>query len=191
MQQELQAASIIANHYNVDHKIIGLPWLKELTNCSLVNESIDPPNLQKCDLDDAVTHETAKAVWVPNRNGIFINIAASFAESIGANMIVTGFNAEEAITFPDNSLSFISSINKSLSHSTLTKVKVTSYTQALNKRNIVELAREKNIPIWLCWSCYLGNASPCGNCESCQRLNRAINNSGSIEWYKNNRQGTL
>ena len=50
--------------------------------------------------------ESAKNVWVPNRNGAFINIAASFCDAYEADYIVIGFNAEEAVTFPDNSTDF-------------------------------------------------------------------------------------
>ena len=38
----------------------------------------------------------------PNRNGGFLNVAASFAEKLGAGSVVVGFNREEAETFPDN-----------------------------------------------------------------------------------------
>jgi 7-cyano-7-deazaguanine synthase len=172
--QEIASAKKITEHYKVPLKIIDLPWLAEITRTSLVNKELKVPTPSTEQLDGEAARQTAMDVWVPNRNGLFINIAAAFAESMGADAVVTGFNAEEAITFPDNSLPFIESIKKSLSYSTLNKVKVISYTQPMNKIDIVKLARQKNIPIELCWSCYLGGEKPCGKCESCLRLQRAL-----------------
>ena len=172
--REIKAAIAISQHYGVPHKVVELPWLKAITNTALVAGDKVVPCLEYKELDSAKAIETAEAVWVPNRNGVFINIAAAFAESINAEMIITGFNAEEAVTFPDNSMPFVESIKKSLSYSTLNKVKVNSYVQGVNKAGIIKLAREKGVPIQLCWSCYLGGAEPCGECESCLRLKRAM-----------------
>ena len=62
-------------------------------------------------------------MWVPNRNGVFIAIAAAFAESLGADLVVTGFNAEEAATFPDNSAAFAAAATESLRFSTANGVR--------------------------------------------------------------------
>ncbi|MFC1478237.1 7-cyano-7-deazaguanine synthase QueC [Candidatus Margulisiibacteriota bacterium] len=185
--REITAASRIAEYYKVEHRVIELPWLKEITQTSLVHAEKEVPKPQREELDTEKAFETAQAVWVPNRNGVFINIAAAFAEAIDAGYVITGFNAEEAIAFPDNSMSFIDSIKKSLSFSTLNKVKVVSYTQAVSKSGIVKLAEEKNIPIWLCWSCYLGGDQPCGQCESCKRFERGLEESGFKDWYLENK----
>ena len=66
------------------------------------------PSISAPRLDNLVTtRETARAVWVPNRNGVLINAAAAFAERSGCSQVVVGFNREEAATFPDNSADFL------------------------------------------------------------------------------------
>jgi len=172
--REITAAIEIAKYYRINHQVIALPWLAEITQTALVAKDKPVPQPQKGALDSRQAQKSAQAVWVPNRNGVFINIAAAVAESCDADLIVTGFNSEEAATFPDNSLQFIESIKKSLSYSTLNKVKVVSYTQALDKKDIVQLGRSKDVPLGLIWSCYLGGEQPCGTCEPCQRLARAM-----------------
>ena len=174
-RREISAAQAVSRHYGVPNRVIELPWLAEITTTALVNHSEAVPLLPPHELDTHLAVDSAKAVWVPNRNGVFINVAAAFAESMGADQIITGFNAEEAITFPDNSLMFIESAKKSLHYSTLNHVSVVSYTQALSKVGIVQLAREKKVPLHLAWSCYLGGEQPCGTCESCRRYQRAVN----------------
>lgn len=171
--KEIAAASQIAAYYRVPVKVIELGFLKEITNTALVNLNETIPDMSFQELDSTRALETARQVWVPNRNGLFINIAASFAESLDCELIITGFNAEEATTFPDNSPAFIKAVNAALGYSTLSQVKVACYTQELDKVGIIKLGRELAVPFDLIWSCYYGDKEMCGQCESCQRLLRA------------------
>lgn len=171
--KEIKAAEQIAAHYRIPSKVLELVFLKEVTKTALVNLDEKIPEINFTQLDSDKALETARQVWVPNRNGLFINIAASYAESLGCELIVTGFNAEEANTFPDNSPAFIKAINSALSYSTLNKTKVISYTQDLDKTGIFKLGSELEVPFALIWSCYYGDGEMCGRCESCRRLFRA------------------
>lgn len=172
-EREICFSKKICERYKVPHKIIHLDFLKEI-NKSALGEKGDVPLLCENDFSkEGKMRESARAVWVPNRNGLFLNIAACFAESLGADLIVTGFNREEAQTFPDNSRKFLVEANKFFAYSTLRKPKVISYTQDLNKKELVEKGMELELPFELIWSCYLGEELMCGRCESCQRLLRA------------------
>lgn len=131
-------------------------------------------------MDDArATSRSAEAVWVPNRNGVFVNVAAAFAEALGAGLVVAGFNAEEALNFPDNSPAFVEAANAALALSTRTGVRVISYTEDLDKRQIVEIALNRGVPLNLTWSCYEDGESACGVCESCMRRARAMEAHGN------------
>jgi 7-cyano-7-deazaguanine synthase len=177
--REKAAAKKTADLMEVPHKILALPWLKELTHTSLVDTRSALPKVAERDLDDpAKGRESAKAVWVPNRNGLFLNIGACFAESLGAEVLVTGFNAEEGVTFPDNSAAFARSADDFFWFSTLSKVRVTSYTQGWTKREIAERAKELGIRPRDVWFCYQGGPEPCKSCESCLRAFRAFRETG-------------
>lgn len=171
--REISAAEQIAAHYQIPSKVIELGFLKEVTKTALVNLNKQIPEMNFAELDSAKALETARQVWVPNRNGLFINIAASYAESFDCQLIITGFNAEEAETFPDNSPAFIKAVNLALGYSTLNETKVISYTQDFDKAGIIKLGQELEVPFALIWSCYYGNDEICGSCESCRRLLRA------------------
>lgn len=179
-KNELTASKKIADFYGVEHKIIELPWLKNITKTSLVNrnENVPEPDITQ-DTTDAM-----KAVWVPNRNGIFLNIAAGFCDSFGIDYIIFGANKEEASTFPDNSKEFISEINKSLSYSTLTKTEVLAPLIEMNKIEIVKLGKELNTPFNLISSCYYSQDKHCGKCESCKRLQNALRQANLTEIEK-------
>jgi 7-cyano-7-deazaguanine synthase len=171
--RELDRAAKIAKHAGVRHQSVDLPWFSEFTKTSLVNRGADIPT-KAVSIDDLkVSHETAKAVWVPNRNGILLNVAAGFAEGLNAEWIVPGFNAEEAATFPDNTNDFLKALSASFRFSTANHVEAICFTTALNKTEIVRRGRLLGAPFELMWPCYFAGETPCGECESCQRFRRA------------------
>ena len=182
-RKEIQAAQDCCRSLAVSHRIIRLDWLEEITKTALVKAGVEIPLVSENDLEDTggTLRESMKHVWVPNRNGLFINIAAGFAESLEASLIVTGFNGEEAATFPDNSPQFVEAVNRSLRLSTLGSVRVVSYTQHLTKSEIVRLGLGKKAPVRLIYSCYLGEELMCGRCESCVRVKRAFRSTGNWE----------
>jgi 7-cyano-7-deazaguanine synthase len=115
---------------------------------------------------------------VPNRNGVFVAVAAAFAEALGAPVVVAGFNAEEAALFPDNSRPFISACNRSLHYSTAARVKLISYTSSANKTEIVERGLRLGVPLEYVYPCYGEGPRPCGRCASCRRTAEALTNAG-------------
>jgi 7-cyano-7-deazaguanine synthase len=177
--KEKASAAALAAHYSVEHRILKLAFLKEITKTALVMLDKDIPEPDNAELDNGLISKTnAASVWVPNRNGLFVNIAAAFAEASGCNLIVTGFNREEAATFPDNSADFVCAVNNALNYSTLNKVKLVSYTQVLNKIEIIKMGLALGLPFQYIWSCYRGEENMCGRCESCRRLGRAVKAAG-------------
>jgi len=174
-KQENAKAKQLCAHYKIKHLSISLPFLAGWTETALVKRTKQLPHLSQSALNERkITQTSAKAVWVPNRNGLFINAAAALAESAGAKLLVVGFNREEAATFPDNSASYIKAVNRSLFFSTQSHVKVVSKTIEMTKREIVSLGIKLKVPFEWLWSCYEGGKRMCGECESCLRLKRAI-----------------
>ncbi len=171
---EKKASEIISKYYKTEHKIIDLDWLSIISTSSLTtNETI--PYISKENLNNiSIAQNSAKSVWVPNRNGLFVNIAACFAESYNFNTIVFGANKEEGTTFKDNSIQFVNAINSSLENSTNTNIKLIAPLINMTKEEIVKLAIQKEVPLELIHSCYISEEKHCGFCESCQRLKRAL-----------------
>jgi 7-cyano-7-deazaguanine synthase len=188
--REGAASALMCQQLGVRHRLISLPWLGEVCATALVNREAEVPEVTAEGLEQTAIAggETARAVWVPNRNGVFANIGAAFAEGLGAELVVAGFNAEEAATFPDNSREFVAAANRALALSTRTGVRLTSYTQEMTKSEIVRLGREIGAPIPCLWSCYLGGQEHCWGCESCARLERALRSAEAWEWFRRQRQ---
>lgn len=173
--REIEASRNVCAHYSIQHRVVHLPWLGQIAPSSLIRGTEEVPRMTEADLADAEkTRKSARLVWVPNRNGVFINVAASFAESLGVGLIVTGFNREEGETFPDNTSKFLDAVNAALEYSTLNRVRVISYTSGMDKKEIVQAGLQRRALFQEVWSCYLGREKMCGGCESCLRLKRAI-----------------
>jgi 7-cyano-7-deazaguanine synthase len=144
--REVECSRALAKHYACPIEVVHLPWFQYFTHTALVAQGTVPSG-QTVQIDDLHrSQETAKNVWVPNRNGIFLNIAAGFAEGLGADFVVPGFNAEEAQTFPDNSEAFLNTLDECWTFSTSRRVRARCFTLDMNKTQIVQKAQERQLP---------------------------------------------
>jgi len=179
-EKEIGQARQICERFKVRHEVIELPWLEDVTRTALVDraEAVPTPTEKELDEIKGKALETAHAVWVPNRNGTFINAAGSFADAFNIERIVCGFNAEEGATFPDNTPGFVEAINKSLYYSTENHARVYAPVIDLDKVGIIKKGASIDAPLDLSWSCYFSGEEPCGKCESCMRRARAFKRAG-------------
>ena len=180
--REISQAAKLAKHFGVEHTVYRLPGFEGLVSSASGlfasgQGSVPVPKSGELDEMSAATRSAA-AVWVPNRNGVLISLAAAFAESRGIASVAVGFNAEEAVTFPDNSVDFMGAMTGALAYSTANHVTVVSATSGMRKTEIVRELAKKSFPFELLWSCYHAAETPCGECESCQRLSRALREAG-------------
>jgi len=177
-KQEIMASRKICERRGWSHEVVDLAWLAQISNSSL-NTSEDIPEVTEEDLDNLdKSSETASNVWVPARNTVFTSIALSYAESIGAEIIIVGWNGEEGETFPDNSKEYMEEFNKLIDVGSPDKIRIEAPAIDLNKEEIVELGIEVGAPMELSYSCYKGEEKPCGVCESCMRRKRAFKKMG-------------
>ena len=167
VNQELKASKAICDYYDINNKVITLEWLKEISKTALVSDSDIPVN-------NLGTQYSAEAVWIPNRNGLFLNIAAAYADSFGFDYIIFGANKDEGTTFSDNTEEFREQISMVFETSTLKKPKVIAPLINYSKGDIVRIAVENNMPLELIWSCYGSGERHCGMCESCRHLKKAL-----------------
>ncbi len=176
LKNEIESTEKICEFYNIQHKIIKLDWLKDITKTSLVSDKEIPKS-------GFSTKESAASVWIPNRNALFLNIAACYCDSFGYNYIVYGANKEEGANFPDNTETFRKEITALFKTSTLVGPKVTAPLINYTKDDIVKIGAELSVPFDLVWSCYISGDKHCGECESCSYLKKALI-ANHLESYK-------
>jgi len=173
--REVACAREMARGLGLRHLVVELPWFADFS-VSALNALRTPlplgDNIDIADLE--ASRRTAKSVWVPNRNGILLNVAAGFAEGLGAQVVVPGFNAEEAATFPDNTQDFLERLTSAWALSTATQVRAQCFSTEMDKTQIVAESIRLNVPFTKLWPCYQGQEVWCGECESCQRFDRAL-----------------
>jgi 7-cyano-7-deazaguanine synthase len=184
--KEIQAAHRLCQSIGIPHKVIAIPWVREFGKSSLIDPKRAIPQGDDVLIDNyQQSLKTAAAVWVPNRNGIMLNIGAGFAEALLADFVIPGFNIEEAQTFPDNTAAFLDAMTQSLSFSTSNQVRAHCYTADLNKTKMVALAKSLVLPFELLWPCYFDQEYWCGICESCLRFKRALESNSLMSHYQN------
>lgn len=177
--RELASAVSLCQALKVPHKIVDLTFFQDFQRSSLLMEDQKIPQGEDVDIHSLTqSQKTAQSVWVPNRNGIFLNIAAGFAEALGAEFVIPGFNAEEAATFSDNSEAYMKALDHSFSFSTANQVQVRCFTSGLQKTEIVKKGQSLNLPFDKIWPCYFSGPQWCGQCESCQRSKNAMKQAG-------------
>jgi 7-cyano-7-deazaguanine synthase len=171
-KRETAAARRICKKLQVKHKVINIRWMGKLGKSALLSPNVKVPNARP-DANLESLQKAAREVWVPNRNGVFINIAAAFAEGLGIEAVIAGFNRDEANLFPDNSVQYIAAANAALRFSTLAGITIESHTASLSKKEIVKFGRSINAPLDMIWYCYLGGQQPCRRCQSCVSFKQA------------------
>jgi len=162
----------IVSYYGLPFKEIDITWLRDLLPAGMRESAADRPAADTSDELDSLDD-----VWIPNRNGVLLNVAAAYAESYRCGNVVTGFNREEAVEFPDNGPEYVDAVNRGFEFSTRGGVRVISYTLGLTKREILRKGVDLSAPLSALWSCYRGGERMCGNCASCRRLKAAIDSS--------------
>lgn len=162
-QREISASRDICLAAGIAHKVIELPFMSQLKS-GLISKSGLP----------------VAQSWVPNRNGLFLNLAACWAEDLQADLVICGFNREEGVDFPDNTNEYVDAVNIALNYSTKNHVRVVSLVQGMDKEEIFKQAINLGLRLENMWSCYNGGNEPCMACPSCLRNMQALKKAGMI-----------
>lgn len=174
--REIERARAACDRYGTRHLVLKAEWLGEISGDALTTPGVSLPAVEADDIDEGASD--LSSVWVPNRNGLLVNMGACLAEAQGIPWVVMGSNAEEGARFPDNSRDFLEASNAALTLSTLSGVRLRSFTSDWDKKEILREALDRDLEFDLVWSCYNGGEIMCGRCESCARLLRAAGRLG-------------
>jgi len=111
------------------------------------------------------------STYVPARNTIFLSIAASYAEVIGARKIFIGAHSEDSSGYPDCRLDYLKAFDKTIKLGTKSgregKLSLGFPLINRNKSGIIKLGVSLGVPFKFTRSCYEGVVRPCGKCDSC------------------------
>ena len=166
--RELEAARLIAESLNIEHRIVDLAGLATLfgTN-ALTDHSVSVPH-------GGYSPETIPVTTVPNRNMILLALATGWAVATQCDSVAFGAHAGEYTPYPDCQPQFAAAMNAATHVCDGAPIEVLSPFVNWNKGDIVRRGVELGVPFQLTWSCYEGNDAPCGNCSTCLDRQKAF-----------------
>lgn len=174
---ETEFAQKTAKHLSVvSHHIVELP------EC-LFNAS----SLVTASGKDIHEHNTNDIpdTYVPARNIVFLSIALSYAENIGAGNIYIGVNAVDFSGYPDCRPHFIDSFQRMIEIGTKSGVEgspiiINAPLINMTKAEIISLGISLGVDYSLTISCYnpTKDAKPCKICDSCRLRHKGFAQAG-------------
>ena len=165
---ELDCAKDICKKENIKQTVIDISFLDTIVESALTSNG-DVNKLNKKGLP---------ASFVPNRNQMFITLAHSYAQKVGASYLITGVCETDFSGYPDCRNEFIESIEKTTNLGSESSIKIETPLMYLNKAQTFDLANElgclKEV-IEFSHTCYNGERKTlydwgygCDNCPACE-----------------------
>lgn len=168
--KENLCAALLSNFYGVPNKLVTLP-LNGLLKSDLLLSGGDIPEGHYAD-------PSMKRTVVPFRNGIMLAVAAGYAESEGASVLILGNHAGDHAIYPDCREEFTAPMSAAIRAGTYTGVTVRRPFEKNTKTAIANLGCVLGVPFELTWSCYKGEAKHCGKCGTCYERREAFREAG-------------
>jgi len=171
---ETAAARRIAERLDVAWQHLTLP-LAGWVDSALVGDGEGIPE----SLADARDSRGIPRTYVPFRNGIFLSLAAAWAESREIPHLVTGFNRIDTPDYPDTTKDFAARMEAALNAGTAAsrrgwRFEIHLPLVELTKKEIIAMGMSLGADYSLSVSCYRKGEVPCGRCPSCEVRFRAF-----------------
>lgn len=174
-RKELDAAKAITNAVGSSIEIFNLSDLARLFGgSSLTDSSLSVPEGHYSD-------DSMKATVVPNRNLVFLSIAAAYASSRRIQSICFAAHSGDHTIYPDCKQEFVEALRTVLQLSDWQKVRLEAPFINLSKKDICKRGFELGVPFQLTWSCYKGKEFHCGYCGTCTERREAFQESGVVD----------
>ena len=159
-----------------EHRLFTLD-LRQWGGSALTDESIEVPK-------EGVGN-IVPITYVPARNLVFLSLAASWGEVIGAHDIFIGVNSVDYSNYPDCRAAFIDSFTKTVKLGTCAVDEnwdwvIHTPLQNLSKAEIIRLGTSLGVDYSLTTSCYDPDETgrSCGKCDSCRLRHQGFVDAG-------------
>lgn len=164
---ELLVAQRLAAKLNLGQTVLKVD-LRQIGGSPLTNGNLPLPHYEHIE----EIEESTPSTYVPFRNGIFLALAAAWAETKGLKEIVCGFNIIDSPNYPDTRKQFVSAMEKAINLGTKTfssgeKMKIIAPFLERKKSEIIKEGLSLGADYSYAISCYSGEEIPCQKCSSC------------------------
>jgi len=165
--RELPFARWHCERLGVPYTEIDIPFVAELFHSHLLEGGGEIPR-------GHYEEETMRQTVVPFRNGIFIAVAAGFAESAGVQGLVIAAHTGDHAIYPDCREGFMQSMADAVRLGTYAKIELLRPFIGWTKAEIVARGAKLGIDYGQTWSCYVGGERHCGECGTCVERREAF-----------------
>jgi len=174
--RELECAKYQAGAIAAEHRVIDLSWIAPFLaeGAALITGGPDVPDL----LDVPLQERDQPPTYVPNRNMIFLSIAAAYAETQGISDVFYGAQAQDEYGYWDCTTQFLERVNDLLALNRRGVVTVYAPFIEMKKAEIVRLGTALGVDFAHTWSCYRGGPKACGACPTCVERLKAFDAAG-------------
>jgi 7-cyano-7-deazaguanine synthase len=179
-KKEMRLSRLIAKEAGAKFtvSILAFPW----KGSSLIDNGIALPSGRT---PKEIKAKGVPSTYVPARNTIFLSMAVSMAEAIGARAIFIGAHSEDSSGYPDCRIGYLKAFDNVIRLGTKAgrekKLGLKFPLIRLGKSGIIELGKKLRVPFKLTWSCYEGGKRPCGKCDSCVLRAKGFKEAGVID----------
>jgi 7-cyano-7-deazaguanine synthase len=174
--RELESAKALAQKTKTALQVVNLQ-LSNWGGSSLTDATMEIENGDVNRTDIPVT-------YVPARNMVFLSVAASLAEAVGAQHIFIGVSEVDYSGYVDCREEFIKSMEAAINKGTVMgaekglPIRIHAPFVHKTKADEIKLGMELGVDFSLTWSCYRGGEQPCGTCDSCLLRAKAFAEAG-------------
>jgi 7-cyano-7-deazaguanine synthase len=176
-KKELQYAALEAERLGIDHEVVDLAPIQGLLKGSALTDDIDVP-------EGHYAQDNMKLTVVPNRNMIMLSIAVGWAVSQRAGKVYFGAHAGDHAIYPDCRAEFVEAMTRATRIANYDPVDIEAPFQHLDKAGILLVGKQLGLvetDYARSWTCYKGEAQPCGVCGSCTERLEAFTSLGWVD----------
>jgi 7-cyano-7-deazaguanine synthase len=164
---EISMAQRLAKKLGIPQKTLQID-LKQIGGSSLTDTKIPLPEYEKLE----EMEEGLPPTYVPFRNGIFLALAAGWAEVEGIKDIICGFNIIDSPNYPDTRKQFVEAMEEAINQGTTAslneqKMRILAPFVNMKKSQIIKKGLSLGADYSYSVSCYSGEEIPCQKCSSC------------------------
>lgn len=169
---ELERAGAVTAALGVEHRVVDLRSVTPLLGGSSLTSSDIPV------AEGHYEEESMKSTVVPNRNMIFLSLAAAWAISLKFDSIAYAAHCGDHAIYPDCREAFAAAMAEAVRLADWHEVELVRPFVNLAKAEIVRRGSELGVPFEQTWSCYKGGALHCGRCGTCIERREAFHLAG-------------
>jgi len=178
---EIRLAKKLTERLKIPHTILHMD-LSQIGGSSLTDSSLPLPQLEQIE----EIKKGLPSTYVPFRNGIFLALAAAWAEVNNIKKIVCGFNVIDSPHYPDTRKQFVEAMEEAINSGTgavfgKERLRILVPFLAMRKSEIIKHGLSLGADYSYSISCYQGSEIPCLKCSSCLLRQKAWEELGLMD----------